>query len=197
MFTQWLLVDGVYTLLILVPVQDPNYRRATVEISNVLTYSFAEVVGGGYSFWAAGQAGWFEIETTTSSYKPIYDEMGVAASMLYYLADKLHNSRKSKFKRPESTSYIRCLFKNVRYDDRSLRLHQLTGSQYLANGAYPTRFANTEAVKDGFNKHREFLIAQMLEKHEGIDWEGSPIMNYFLENFPVLITFHPTQTSSC
>ena len=101
-------------MLISIPVRDPNYKNAIVEITNVLTYSFAEVVGGGYSFWAAGQAGWYEIETTASSYKPIYDEMGVAASMLYYLADKLRKSRKKKFTHSEFTSYIRWLFKDVR-----------------------------------------------------------------------------------
>lgn len=103
-------------MLTMVPVRDPNYEGANIEITNVLTYSFAEVIGGsgGYSFWAAGQAGWFEIESHNPSYKSIYDEMGVAASMLYYLTDKLRKSRKKKFTHSEFSSYIRWLFKDVR-----------------------------------------------------------------------------------
>lgn len=69
--------------------------------------------------------------------------------------------------------------------------------QYLATGAHPTRFADVEDVKDGFNEHREFLISQMLQKHEGINWEGSPIANYFLENFPVRTTSNNVPIHSC
>ena len=97
-----------------VTVRDSNYRRHTIEIKDVTTYAFAEYEGGGYGFWAAGQAGWFEIEATSSEYKEIYEEMMVAASMLYFIADRTRRSRKSNFTQSEFTAYMKRQFKDVR-----------------------------------------------------------------------------------
>lgn len=41
-------------------VRDKNYRDKTIELSNVMTYAFAEYDDGTHGFWAAGLAGWFE-----------------------------------------------------------------------------------------------------------------------------------------
>ena len=85
----------------------------TIKLVNVTTYAFAEFEGGGHGFWAAGQAGWFEIEGALPAYKPVYDEMGVAASMLYFLADKIRKSRKKGFTTDQFNAHIRRLFRDV------------------------------------------------------------------------------------
>ncbi|KAL9131829.1 MAG: hypothetical protein Q9217_000356 [Psora testacea] len=148
-------------------VRDPSYTNLTIELTDVTTYAFAEFKGGGYGFWAAGRAGWFEVAGTSPAYKPIYDEMDVAASMLYFLADKIRKSRKAGFTTSQYNAHIKRLFRD-----------------YFAIGRYPTRFADAEDVREGFDEHREFLIASMLEGQEGLNWRGTPMLRYFQLTFP-------------
>ncbi|KAL9101152.1 MAG: hypothetical protein Q9163_003554 [Psora crenata] len=148
-------------------VRDPGYKKLTVGIPNVTMYAFAEFEGGGHGFWAAGQAGWFEIEGALPSYRPIYDEMGIAASMLYFLADRVRHSRKANFAKSQFNAHIKRLFRD-----------------YLAIGRDPTRFTDTEDVREGFHDHREFLITSMLEGQERLNWTDTPMLTYFKLHFP-------------
>lgn len=70
-------------------VQDQRYQDKTIEIDHVSTYAFAQYDDGSCGFWAAGRAGWFEIQSPSSSYKTTYGKMNEAASIFYMLADKL------------------------------------------------------------------------------------------------------------
>ena len=97
----------------LLTVKLPNYTDLHIEIPKVILYAFAEYDDGSYGFWAAGEAGWFELETTVSSYKRIFDEMCVGASMLYFLVDKSRRSRKTDFTRTELTKHTERIFKDV------------------------------------------------------------------------------------
>ena len=94
-------------------VKDPNYRNVTTEIPHVSSFAFAEYDDGSYGFWAAGQAGWFELEEPLPKYKPVFDEMGVGTSMLYFVADKIRRSRKTQFTGNEFNKHIRRIFKDV------------------------------------------------------------------------------------
>ena len=94
-------------------VKDSDYTSRTILLSNVTVYSFAEYHDGSYGFWAGGQAGWFELEETLPEYDSILVEMNVAASMLYYIADKARRSRKTEFTHSEYDKHIRRLFKDV------------------------------------------------------------------------------------
>jgi len=58
-------------------------------------------------------------------------------------------------------------------------------TQYFAQGRDPARFADAEDVRDAFHDHRDFLITSMLEGQEGIDWNDTPMLNYFQLKFPV------------
>ena len=86
-----------------------------MELRNVTTYAFAEYEDGSYGFWAAGKAGWFEIQSPASSYKETYSLMNEAASMFYMLADKLRRAikKRPKLNAKELEKYTRVLFKEV------------------------------------------------------------------------------------
>ena len=103
------LTDRVY------PVKDKRYRDKLIELRNVTTYAFAEYEDGSYGFWAAGKAGWFEIQSPASSFKDTYILMNEAASMFYMLADKLRRAikKRPKLNMKELDKYTRILFKEV------------------------------------------------------------------------------------
>ena len=98
-------------LLPLIKVSD--YTRKQILLSNITSYAFAEYDDGSYGFWAAGQAGWFELEDFRPEYKTTLEEMSVATSMLYFIADKMRRSRKTDFTRGEFDKHIQRLFKDV------------------------------------------------------------------------------------
>ena len=77
-------------------VRTKEHQRRTIEVKDIRTYAFAEYEDGTYGFWAAGKAGWFEIETPAASYKAIHKQMNEATSLLYTLADKLRRAQKAK-----------------------------------------------------------------------------------------------------
>ena len=97
------------------PVKDKRYREKFIELKNVTTYAFAEYEDGSYGFWAAGKAGWFEIQSPASSFKETYSSMNEAASMFYMLADKLRRAikKRPKLNARDLDKYIRVLFKEV------------------------------------------------------------------------------------
>ena len=96
-------------------VKDKRYREKSIELRNVTTYAFAEYEDGSYGFWAAGKAGWFEIQSPASSFKETYSLMNEAASMFYMLADKLRRAirKRPKLNARELDKYTRVLFKEV------------------------------------------------------------------------------------
>ena len=96
-------------------VRDKNYRDKAIEISNVMTYAFAEYNDGTYGFWAAGKAGWFEIQSASNAYHDTYEKMIQAASMFYMLADKLKRSRNRnpKISRKRTDQYADQIFQDV------------------------------------------------------------------------------------
>ncbi|KAG8530350.1 uncharacterized protein KY384_004852 [Bacidia gigantensis] len=148
-------------------VRHEKYKKHTIELSNVTVFAFAEFEDETYGFWAAGQAGWYDIGETVPSYKPVLDEMSVEASMIYFLADKVRRSRKTKYSATEAEKYVRRLF-----------------SDYHTAGKYPARFADVDDVRDSFHNHRDFLITSMLEGQEGIQWTDSAVFAYFNGQFP-------------
>ena len=95
--------------------KDKRYREKAIELRNVTTYAFAEYEDGTYGFWAAGKAGWFEIQSSASSFKETYSLMNEAASMFYMLADKLRRAikKRPKLSVKELDKYTRVLFREV------------------------------------------------------------------------------------
>ena len=81
-------------------IRDKRLRERTIALNDITTYAFAEYNDGTHGFWAAGQAGWFEVQNVLSTYEKIYASMDEAASIFYMLADKLRRAVK---KRPKFT----------------------------------------------------------------------------------------------
>ena len=96
-------------------VKDKRYRERPIELRNVTTYAFAEYEDGSYGFWAAGKAGWFEIQSPATSFKETYSLMNEAASMFYMLADKLRRAirKRPKLSAKDLDKYTKALFKEV------------------------------------------------------------------------------------
>jgi len=61
-------------------------------------YAFAECEDASFAFWAAGKAGWFEIQGPARSFKTTYNKMEEAASIFYMLADKLRRAHRRSLK---------------------------------------------------------------------------------------------------
>lgn len=175
----FVITDGIKS------VRDNGYRESRVELRNVTTYAFAEYQDGSYGFWAAGKAGWFEIQSPATSFKETYSLMNEAASMFYMLADKLRRAikKRPKLNAKELDRYTRVLFKEV------LPIYLSSGSvakstQYLAMGK-SLRLSDVDDVREAFHEHRGFLITSMLECQEGLDWAQTPMLSYYELKFPV------------
>ena len=78
-------------------------------------YAFAEYADGTYGFWAAGKAGWFEIQSPAPSFKSTYDKMNEAASIFYMLADRLRRAykRAPSMAHKELKKYVKKIFQTV------------------------------------------------------------------------------------
>ena len=95
--------------------RDQSYRDKTIELDHVTTYSFAEYNDGTFGFWAAGKAGWFEIQSPVASYKTIHAKMNEAASIFYLLADRLRRAgkRTRNLNTSELNRYVKKVFQAV------------------------------------------------------------------------------------
>ncbi len=76
------------------PVRDRSYTNKTINLEQVTRYAFAEYDDGSCGFWAAGKAGWFEIQSPASPFKTTYEKMNEAASIFYMLADRLRRTHR-------------------------------------------------------------------------------------------------------
>ena len=84
--------------LISCSVKDDRYRTKTIELSNVVSYAFAEYDDGTFGFWAAGKAGWFEIRSASGPYQQTFANMNEASAMFYIMVDKTKRGRKDPSK---------------------------------------------------------------------------------------------------
>lgn len=69
--------------------------------------------------------------------------------------------------------------------------------QYIGQGPGPQPLGDVDDVREAFHEHREFLITSMLEDQEGLNWDQSPMLNYFTLTFPVSRSrySHPSRQS--
>jgi hypothetical protein len=76
----------------------PN-RGVYIEIPNVRTYSQGLYDDGSNAFWAAGQAGWYEIIEPHKNYRAKYDGMVTAVSLMTFLTERYTVGKLSKGRR--------------------------------------------------------------------------------------------------
>ena len=102
-------------LIATLTVLDQSYTSTYIELEIVTYYAFAEYDDGTYGFWAAGKAGWFELQSPAGSFRDIYDKMNEAASIFYTLADRLKRAhrRAPSLTTKEVHKYARKTFRNV------------------------------------------------------------------------------------
>ncbi|KKZ68782.1 hypothetical protein EMCG_00995 [[Emmonsia] crescens] len=133
-------------------VLDDTYRNKRVLIDNVTHYAYGQHDDGEIGLWVAGSAGWFSI-APSRGYKPMFNEMVEAIDLLYFLADKHQNSRRRGKKWNPKIDYL--------FDEYTKH----------TNGACE----DAEESAEVFYKHHEFLINQMVQGKENVDWASTPI----------------------
>ncbi|MCJ1467463.1 hypothetical protein MMC07_006088 [Pseudocyphellaria aurata] len=148
-------------------IRDSRYKTKTIELTDITTYAFAEFDDGSHGFWAAGKAGWFEIQDPVDAFQHIFDRMNEAASIFYFMVDKLRRARKSHYTAKFVDQYATKLFK-----------------EYLCHGKNYLRRVDINDVCAAFHEHCEFLITSMLEGQEGLDWQSSAVLRYFKSKYP-------------
>lgn len=137
---------------------DPTYKR--VKIENVTNYSFGQNDDGKPVIWAAGKAGWYEI-TPSDRYLSHYNDTAEAIDMFYFMVDQY---RRLSPKRQRLGFLI----------DPFLRSYQ-KHTDY--------RIDDDDEAIEVLHKHHKFLIKQMIEEREDIDWSQTHLWNFFVESY--------------
>lgn len=132
-----------------------------LRIDNVTNYSFGQDDDGKPVVWAAGHAGWYEI-TPSDRYLSHHSDTIEAIDLFYFLVDQHLKLPKPKqrlgFKiDPFLTAYQK--HTDYRIDD------------------------DTEAMET-IHKHHKFLMKQMGEEREDIDWSQTYLWNHLVETYP-------------
>lgn len=83
-------------------------KSVAIQLQSVTHWAYGQFGTGSYAVWAAGDAGWFEIEPSRA-YKKIYNEMIEAVKVFYFLAD--HGSKSHG----KGSTRLNYLFAMVRY----------------------------------------------------------------------------------
>lgn len=137
---------------------DPTYKR--VKIENVTNYSFGQNDDGKPVIWAAGRAGWYEI-TPSDRYLSHYSDTAEAIDMFYFMVDQY---QKLSPKRRRLGFMV----------DPFLRSYQ-KHTDY--------RIDDDDEAIEILHKHHKFLMKQMIEEREDIDWSQTHLWNFFVESY--------------
>ncbi|KAI9698730.1 MAG: hypothetical protein M1836_003840 [Candelina mexicana] len=164
-----LLVEGTLRALNSINRLTPKYvdcrhliRGIDLKVRRVDRYSYGQFDDGEVALWAAGKAGWFEIEPSRE-YRPVYDDMVEGLKILYFVADKYRYQKPRK--KAHYTGSVETLFGE--YVD-------YTNGRCLSS-------SDAEAV---FDKHRQFLIMSMIAGKEDIVWTKTPLYHHMRKKFP-------------
>ncbi|KAJ9238100.1 hypothetical protein DTO271D3_2639 [Paecilomyces variotii] len=142
-------------------VLDEDYLSKRIVIDNVTHYAYGQHDDGEVGIWVAGQAGWYSI-TPARGYRPVFNEMVEAIDLLYFLADR-HQRRRGKRKNWNPTVEYLC-------DEYVNHTHGIC--------------EDGDDSAEVFYKHHSFLISQMLNPKEGVNWAETNIFEHLCEKFP-------------
>ena len=148
--------DGCHTTVI-----HPRYTEVQLKIENCTQFAFGQDPSGKSVIWAAGKAGWFEIVPSTR-YALVYEDIVTAIDLIYFLSDT-HQAFAAS--RPIRGAKV----------DELLMLYQQHTDYTVDN------IAEAEAI---LAKNHSFLIRQMSEGWEGINWARTHIWSYFSRLYP-------------
>ncbi|KAI4135975.1 MAG: hypothetical protein LQ347_000207 [Umbilicaria vellea] len=143
-----------------------NYRKKAIVLSGVEAYAHAQYNDGTSGFWAAGEAGWFEVKDPVKVYEETFEDMIEATNMFYFLSDKYKNA---VTRMPQANAKA---------------LERYAVAQFRSFLKHPRcRREDTSDVVKGFYQHRDFLIASMLEGQENLAWLDSQILRHLKHKF--------------
>lgn len=140
---------------------NPKYTQVQLRIENCTQYAFGQDPSGKSVIWAAGKAGWFAI-IPSARYAPVYDDIVKAIDLIYFLSDA------------HQTFALRRPVRGAKVEEL-LALYQQHTDYRVDDDA------EAEAVLE---KHHSFLIRQMLEGWEGINWARTHLWTYFSRLYP-------------
>ncbi len=139
-------------------IENPTYTR--IKIDNVTNYSFGQDDNGKPAIWAAGKAGWYEI-SPSDRYLSHYNDTVEAIDLFYFMVDQ-HQKLARKQQRfgfkidPFLTDYQKHTDYRIDDDDEAM---------------------------ETIHKHHRFLLRQMIEEREGIDWAQSYLWKHLTETY--------------
>jgi hypothetical protein len=132
-----------------------------LKIDDVTNYSFGQDDDGKPVVWAAGHAGWYEI-TPSVRYLSHYNDTIEAIDLFYFLVDQhqklpRHRQRLGFKIDPFLTAYQKHTDYRIDDDDEAM---------------------------ETIHKHHKFLMKQMIEEREDIDWSKTYLWNHLVETYP-------------
>lgn len=139
-------------------IDKPVYTR--IKIENVTNYSFGLDDDGTPQIWAAGKAGWYELQPN-DRYLQYYNDTAEAVDLFYFMVDQHKRIPKKKQRfgfhvDPFLTSYQKHTGYRINDDDEAM---------------------------ETIHKHHRFLLKQMIEEREGIDWSQTYLWKHLLETY--------------
>lgn len=139
-------------------IENPTHAR--IKIDNVTNYSFGQDDNGKPVIWAAGKAGWYEI-FPSDRYLSHYNDTIEVIDLFYFMVDQ---HRKLPRKRQRFGFMI----------DPFL-------TQYQKHTDY--RIDDDDEAMETIHKHHRFLLKQMIEEREGIDWSQTHLWKHLAETY--------------
>ncbi|GAB7357834.1 hypothetical protein MBLNU230_g0006t1 [Neophaeotheca triangularis] len=133
-----------------------------VVVESVKSFAYGQYPDGSIALWAAGKAGWFLLKPSRA-YKPRFTEMTQAIEALYWLADHYREDGNSD----PDTETVYAELGRFASDNENL-----TDSVWAQVG------------RDMLVPHREFLLASMIGKKEGIEWAEKQLFREWCKRFP-------------
>ena len=110
--------------------------------------------------WAAGKAGWYEI-SPSDRYLPHYNDTIEAIDLFYFMVDQ-HQKLPKKRQRQGFTV------------DPFL-------TEYQKHTGY--RINDDDEAMETIHKHHRFLLKQMIEEREGVDWSQTHLWKHLAETY--------------
>ena len=137
-----------------------NPLHARIKIDNVTNYSFGQDDNGKPVIWAAGKAGWYEI-SPSDRYLSHYNDTVEAIDLFYFMVDQ-HR------KLPRKRQCFGFLIDPFLTD-------------YQKHTDY--RIDDDDEAMETIHKHHRFLLKQMIEEREGIDWSQTYLWKHLVETY--------------
>lgn len=137
-----------------------NPLHVRIKIDNVTNYSFGQDDDGKPVIWAAGKAGWYEI-SPSDRYLSHYNDTVEAIDLFYFMVDQ---HQKIPRKRQRFGFMI----------DPFL-------TEYQKHTGY--RINDDDEAMETIHKHHRFLLKQMIEEREGINWSQTYLWKHLGETY--------------